>query len=135
MAINLRAPFVIARRAIGAMLERGFGRIVLVSSVAAYTGGIVGPHYAASKAGLHGLAHSLAQLGASRGVTANVTAPALIETDMLPGDTGTRADLASRIPVGWLGRADEVADLIAAIVRNGYVSSQSILIDGGMRPS
>jgi 3-oxoacyl-[acyl-carrier protein] reductase len=135
MAIHLRAPFVIARRAIGGMLERGFGRIVLVSSVAAYTGGIIGPHYAASKAGLHGLAHSLAQLGAPHGVTANVIAPALIETDMLPGDPEGQSELAARIPVGRLGRPDEVADLISAIVRNGFVTSQSILIDGGMRPS
>jgi NAD(P)-dependent dehydrogenase (short-subunit alcohol dehydrogenase family) len=51
MAINLRAPFLLPRAAIGAMIDRGFGRIVLLSSVAAYTGGIVGPHYAASKAG------------------------------------------------------------------------------------
>ncbi len=135
MAINLRAPFVLARRAIGGMLDRGFGRIVLVSSVAAYTGGIVGPHYASSKAGLHGLAHSLAQLGAPHGVTANVIAPALIQTDMLPSDPSAQADLASRIPVGRLGGADEVADLIAAVVRNGYLTSQSLLIDGGMRPS
>jgi 3-oxoacyl-[acyl-carrier protein] reductase len=134
-AVNLRAPFVIARRAIGPMLERGFGRIILVSSVAAYTGGIVGPHYAASKAGLHGLAHSLAQLGAPHGVTANVIAPALIETDMLPGDPASQAALAARIPVGRLGGAEEVADMIAAVVRNGYVTGQSILVDGGMHPS
>jgi 3-oxoacyl-[acyl-carrier protein] reductase len=135
MAINLRSPFVAARRVIGGMIERRFGRIVMVSSVAAYTGGIVGPHYAASKAGLHGLAHSLAQMAAGHGVTVNVVAPALIETDMLPSDADSQAQLASRIPVGRLGQADEVADLIAAIVRNAYVTSQSILIDGGMHPS
>ena len=60
---------------------------------------------------------------------------ALIATDMLPGDEASRAGLASRIPVGRLGRSDEVADLIAAIVSNAYVTNQSILIDGGMRPS
>lgn len=135
MAVNLRAPFIIARRTIGGMLERGFGRIVLLSSVAAYTGGIIGPHYAASKAALHGLAHSLAQLGTPRGVTVNVIAPALIATDMMPTDPGAQAHLASRIPAGRLGRPEEVADLIAAVVRNGYISNQSILIDGGMRPS
>jgi 3-oxoacyl-[acyl-carrier protein] reductase len=135
MAINLRSPFVAARRVIGGMIERRFGRIVMVSSVAAYTGGIVGPHYAASKAGLHGLAHSLAQMAAGHGVTVNVVAPALIETDMLPSDADSQAQLASRIPVGRLGQADEVADLIAAIVRNAYVTGQSILIDGGMHPS
>jgi 3-oxoacyl-[acyl-carrier protein] reductase len=133
LAVNLRAPFLIARAAIGVMLDRGFGRIVLVSSVAAYVGGFVGPHYAASKAGLHGLAHSLARLGAGRNVTANVVAPALIATDMLPSDR--RDELAESIPVGRLGRPEEVADLVAAIVRNGYMTSQSILLDGGLHPT
>ncbi len=135
MAINLRAPFLLARAAIGGMIERSFGRIVLLSSVAAYTGGIVGPHYAASKAGLHGLAHSLSQLAAGHGVTVNVVAPALIATDMMPTDEQSVGELARRIPVGRLGHADEVADLIAAIVGNAYLTNQSILIDGGIRPS
>src|SRR5205807_8700776 len=54
LAVNLRAPFLLARRVLAGMRERGFGRILFTSSVAALTGGIVGPHYAASKAGLHG---------------------------------------------------------------------------------
>jgi len=135
MAINLRAPFLTVQAAIGGMIDRGFGRIVLLSSVAAYTGGIVGPHYAASKAALHGLAHSLSQFASGHGVTVNVVAPALIATDMMPTDEGTLEELARRIPVGRLGRADEVADLIAAIVRNPYLTNQSILIDGGIRAS
>jgi len=135
MAINLRAPFLIVLAAIGGMIDRGFGRIVLLSSVAAYTGGIVGPHYAASKAALHGLAHSLSQFASGRGVTVNVVAPALIATDMMPADERALEELARRIPVGRLGRPDEVADLIAAIVRNPYLTNQSILVDGGIRPS
>jgi 3-oxoacyl-[acyl-carrier protein] reductase len=135
MAINLRAPFLVSREVIGGMLDRGFGRIVLLSSVAAYTGGIVGPHYAASKAGLHGLAHSLSQMASGSGVTVNVVAPALIVTDMLPSDDQAQAELAKRIPVGRLGQPEEVADLIAAVVANGYLTNQSILVDGGMRPS
>jgi 3-oxoacyl-[acyl-carrier protein] reductase len=135
MAINLRAPFLVARSVIGGMIERGFGRIVLLSSVAAYTGGIVGPHYAASKAGLHGLAHSLSQFASAHGVTVNVVAPALIATDMMPTNEQALRVLARRIPVGRLGQVDEVADLIAAIVRNPYLTNQSILIDGGIRPS
>jgi 3-oxoacyl-[acyl-carrier protein] reductase len=135
MAINLRAPFLVARAVIGEMIERGFGRIVLLSSVAAYTGGIVGPHYAASKAALHGLAHSLSQFASAHGVTVNVVAPALIATDMMPTDERALDALAGRIPVGRLGRAEEVADLIAAIIRNRYVTNQSILVDGGIRPS
>jgi 3-oxoacyl-[acyl-carrier protein] reductase len=135
MAINLRAPFLLVRAAIGGMIDRGFGRIVLLSSVAAYTGGFVGPHYASSKAGLHGLAHSLSQFASGHGVTVNVVAPALIATDMLPADERALGEFARQIPVGRLGHPDEVADLIAAVVRNPYLTNQSILLDGGMRPS
>jgi len=135
LAVNLTAPFLLAQRVFGGMCERGFGRIVFVSSVAAYSGGLVGAHYAASKAGLHGLAHSLARQGASHGVTVNVVAPALVETDMLPTDAATRDALAASRAVGRLGTADEVADLVAAMVRNGYLSNQSIVLDGGTLPT
>jgi 3-oxoacyl-[acyl-carrier protein] reductase len=114
------------------MRDRGWGRLLFMSSIAALTGGIVGPHYAASKAGLHGLVHFLAARLAPHGVTANALAPALIEdTAMLPGDPG---DLAKRIPVGRLGRPEEVADLAVAVLRNGYLTNQVIGIDGGMHP-
>jgi 3-oxoacyl-[acyl-carrier protein] reductase len=132
-AVNLRAPFLLARRVLPGMERRGFGRIVLLSSVAAYTGGIIGAHYASSKAGLHGLAHSISQQASGRGVTANVVAPALIDSEMLPADPAVRARLAESLPVGRLGTAEEVADLIAAVVRNGFMTNQSILIDGGLR--
>jgi len=134
-AVNLRAPFLLSKRVLPGMVERGFGRIVLLSSVAAYTGGIIGAHYASSKAGLHGLAHSLSQQAAGDGVTVNVVAPALIESDMLPDDPGVRRSLAESLPVGRLGTAEEVADLIAAVVRNGFVTNQSFLVDGGRHPT
>jgi 3-oxoacyl-[acyl-carrier protein] reductase len=134
-AVNLRAPFLLARRVLPGMAGRGFGRIVLLSSVAAYTGGIIGAHYASSKAGLHGLAHSLSQQAAGDGVTVNVVAPALIESDMLPDEPGARERLAGSLPVGRLGRPDEVADLVAAVIRNGFLTNQSILIDGGRHPT
>jgi 3-oxoacyl-[acyl-carrier protein] reductase len=134
-AINLRAPFLLARRVLPGMERRGFGRIVLLSSVAAYTGGIIGAHYASSKAGLHGLAHCLSQQAAGRGVTVNVVAPALIDSEMLPSDPDVRARLADSLPVGRLGTAEEVADLIAAVVRNGFVTNQSFLVDGGRHPT
>ena len=135
IAVNLTGTFRLVRRLWPGMVERGFGRIVLVSSIAAYTGGVVGPHYAASKAGLHGLAHSLAQQGAAHGITANVVAPALVDTDLVPDDEQVRAALAASAPVGRLGRPDEVADLVAAIVRNGYLTGQSIVVDGGRHPT
>jgi NAD(P)-dependent dehydrogenase (short-subunit alcohol dehydrogenase family) len=117
------------------MCERGFGRIVFISSVAAFTGGLVGAHYAASKAGLHGLSHILSQQGARHGVTANVVAPALIEGDMIPDDRELRSSSEPHGPVGRLGKREGVADLVAAIVRNGYLTNQSILIDGGGHPT
>src|SRR3954464_7738391 len=134
-AVNLRAPFLLARRVLPGMERRGFGRIVLLSSVAAYTGGIIGAHYASSKAGLHGLAHSLSQQASRRGVTVNVVAPALIDSEMLPAAPAMRARLAESLPVGRLGTAEEVADLIAAVVRNGFLTNQSILVDGGLHPT
>jgi 3-oxoacyl-[acyl-carrier protein] reductase len=132
LAVNLRAPFLLARRVLPGMRERGFGRILFTSSVAGLTGGIIGPHYAASKAGLHGLTHHLATRVAADGVTVNAIAPALIEhTGMLPGDPG---ELSNRVPVQRLGTPAEVADLMLAILGNGYVTNQVISIDGGMHP-
>src|SRR5215475_6821897 len=85
ISVNLRAPFLLAQRLLPAMARRGFGRVLFMSSVAAFTGGLVGPHYAASKAGLHGLTHSMAAQYAKSGVTVNAIAPALItETGMVP---------------------------------------------------
>jgi 3-oxoacyl-[acyl-carrier protein] reductase len=132
LAINLRAPFLLARRVLPGMRERGYGRVLFTSSVAAFTGGLVGPHYAASKAGLHGLTHFLASRVAADGVTVNAVAPALIEdTGMLPGDP---SDLAELIPVGRLGTPAEVADLMLAILRNGYMTNGVVGLDGGMHP-
>jgi 3-oxoacyl-[acyl-carrier protein] reductase len=132
VAINLRAPFLLAQRTLPGMRARGFGRVLFVSSVAGFTGGIVGPHYAASKAGLHGLTHFLAARVAGDGVTVNAIAPALItDTGMLPGEPD---ELKTRVPIGRLGQPDEVADLALAMLRNPYMTSQVVSIDGGMYP-
>ncbi len=132
IALNLRAPYLLARRTLGHMRANNFGRIMFVSSVAAFTGGLVGPHYAASKAGLHGLTHFLAARCAAEGVTVNAIAPALIQdTAMLPGDP---AELAGAIPVGRLGTPEEVASLVMAILGNGYMTSKVVALDGGLYP-
>jgi 3-oxoacyl-[acyl-carrier protein] reductase len=132
LAVNLRAPFLLAQRTLPGMRARGFGRILFVSSVAAFTGGIVGPHYAASKAALHGLTHFLASRTAGEGVTVNAIAPALItDTGMLPGEPD---ELRARVPVGRLGQPAEVADLALAILRNAYMTNQIVSLDGGMHP-
>ncbi|RUS19750.1 hypothetical protein BC937DRAFT_87001 [Endogone sp. FLAS-F59071] len=146
MAINLTAPFLLAQKVLPGMREQGWGRVVFTGSVAAYVGGIVGPHYAASKAGLLGLTHWIASNYAKNGVTANCVVPALIEaTTMLPTDTGNFAQRSflllsslvyslTGIPVGRLGQPDEVADAIVLFVTNGYITNQTLSVDGGMHP-
>lgn len=131
LAINLRAPFLLAQAALPGMRERGFGRILFISSAAAFRGGVVGPDYAASKAGLHGLAHFLASRTAPDGITVNVIAPGFIETAMLPGDP---QQLARGVPVGRVGRPEEVADLALAVLSNGYMTNHVLSLDGGMHP-
>lgn len=133
MAVNARAAFLLARRVLPGMCERGFGRVLFTSSVAALTGGVVGPDYAASKAALQGMMHYLAARVAGDGVTVNAIAPALIEqTGMLPGDPG---ELAALVPVRRLGRPEEVADLALAVLANGYITDHVLPVDGGMHPS
>jgi 3-oxoacyl-[acyl-carrier protein] reductase len=130
LAVNLTAPFLLAQRCVPAMVERGFGRVLFISSVAALNGGIVGAHYAASKAGLHGLMHHLATRVAAAGVTVNALAPALIgDTRMLPTDPDTANNA---IPVGRLGRPEEVADMAIAMLRNGYLTNKVVTLDGGL---
>jgi 3-oxoacyl-[acyl-carrier protein] reductase len=135
MHVNLRPAFLLAQRVTPGMRERRWGRVIFVSSVAAFTGGIVGPHYAASKAGLLGLMHSLSASLAPHGVTVNAVAPALIaDTEMLPGGPDAERDLVSRIPVGRLGKPEDVVEAMMMLVVNSYMTNQTILVDGGMYP-
>lgn len=131
LAINLRAPFLLARRVLPGMVERGFGRILLVSSTAAFRGGVIGPDYAASKSGLHGLTHFLASRVGREGVTVNAIAPGFIATPMMPGDP---EQLGGAVPIGRVGRPEEVAEMALAVLANAYVNSQVVGIDGGMYP-
>jgi 3-oxoacyl-[acyl-carrier protein] reductase len=110
------------------MRREGWGRLVDVSSVAAQVGGVVGPHYAASKAGLSGPMHASASRLAGEGITADVAVPALIETEMIRDNPRARPD---PIPVGRFGRGAEVAEMIVGLAGNGYLTGQAIHVDGG----
>jgi 3-oxoacyl-[acyl-carrier protein] reductase len=134
LAVNLTAPFLLAQQVLPGMIERRFGRILFISSVAAFTGGVVGAHYAASKAGLHGLMHHLAPRVAADGVTVNCLAPALVgETKMFPADLETGTPPIP-IPVGRIGRPDEMADMAMTMLRTGYLTDKVITVDGGLLP-
>jgi len=107
---------------------RAWGRIIFISSIAAQTGRVVGPHYAASKAGLIGLAHSYANLLAKEGITANVIAPVLIATEMIAGVDSIKRSL---LPVGRFGQPDEVSSVAVALASNGFITGQTINVNGG----
>lgn len=128
LAINLKSCFLMIQGVLGGMRSRRWGRIVNLSSVAAQLGGVVGPHYAASKAGILGLTHSYAALLARDGVTVNAIAPALVETEMVSSNPRARADL---IPVGRFGQVQEVAEAAVMLARNGYITGQTINVNGG----
>ncbi len=128
LTINLKSAFLVTQRVLPGMRARGFGRIINLSSAAAQTGGITGPHYAASKAGLLGLTHSYARHLFKEGITVNAIAPALIETDMVTADLKARPEL---IPVGRFGAPDEVAAVAVLLARNGYITGQTINVNGG----
>jgi 3-oxoacyl-[acyl-carrier protein] reductase len=129
IAVNLTAPFLLVQRVVPGMVARGFGRVLLVSSVAAFTGGVVGPHYAASKSGLHGMLFWLAKRVAAQGVTVNAIAPALVASGMVAEDADPGI-----IPVGRIGRPEEVGELAMAMLTNAYVTGKVFLADGGIHP-
>jgi len=128
IAVNLTSCFLVTRLVLPGMRARRWGRIISLSSVAAQVGGVVGPHYAASKAGIHGLTHFYASRVAKDGITVNVIAPALVETEMVTANPNARPDL---IPVGRFGLAEEVAEVALMLARNGYITGQTINVNGG----
>ena len=125
---NLKSCFLVTQAALPGMREARWGRIINMSSVAAHVGGVVGPHYAASKAGMLGLTHYYAQALVKEGITANAISPALIETDMVRSNLNAKPD---RIPVGRFGDSSEVAQVVVMLARNGYITGQTIHVNGG----
>jgi 3-oxoacyl-[acyl-carrier protein] reductase len=128
IAANLTSCFLMTQAVLPGMRARRWGRIVNLSSVAAQVGGVVGPHYAASKAGVIGLMHFYAAHLASEGITVNAIAPALIETEMVTSNPNATPQ---RIPVGRFGTVSEVADVAVTLVSNAYITGQTINVNGG----
>ncbi|KAK3683350.1 hypothetical protein B0T22DRAFT_246175 [Podospora appendiculata] len=136
ISVNLRAAFILSKLSIPHMAARRWGRIVYVSSLAAHGASINGCHYAASKAGLHGLMKSLAAKHARDGITVNDVAPGMIgETGMIPDASHTvgTAGNVRNIPVGRLGRPDEVAKVVVMFCSTGYMTDQSVVLAGELK--
>jgi 3-oxoacyl-[acyl-carrier protein] reductase len=126
--VNLKSAFLCTQAVLPSMRARKWGRIVNISSGAARGAGAIGPHYNASKAGMEGLTRGYAARLVKEGITVNAVAPSLIETDMMQG----RTDLARNIPLGRMGQADEVAQAVAMVLGNSYMTGQTIMLNGGM---
>ena len=128
MSINLKSAFLVTQAILPGMRARKWGRIINISSGAAATGGVVGPYYAASKAGMLGLTHGYASLTLKEGITVNAVAPSLIQTDMSQRDL--RVDPKST-PIGRLGTPEEVANVVVMLAKTGYITGQTIFVNGG----
>jgi 3-oxoacyl-[acyl-carrier protein] reductase len=128
LTVNLKSVFLVTQAVVGGMRQRKWGRIINLSSVAAQTGGAVGAHYAASKAGIIGLTHSCASAFVKDGITVNAIAPALIETDMVTSNPNANPNL---IPMGHFGSAEDVAAVAVMLAMNDYMTGQTVSVNGG----
>ena len=132
---NLTGAFRVTKRATKGLLKLKRGRLIFIGSVVGGVGAAGQVNYAASKAGLVGMARSYARELGSRGITANVIAPGFVETDMTAElDEKRRSEIASHVPLGRFCSADEIADVVAFIAspQASYITGAIIPVDGGL---
>ena len=135
MAVDLDGAFYACRAVLPGMVHQKYGRILLVSSMWGQTGGSCEVAYSAAKAGLIGLGKALAKEEGPSGITVNVIAPGVIDTDMMAGFTAEdRAALAEETPVERLGTADEIARTMVFLAdeASGYITGQVLGVNGGL---
>jgi 3-oxoacyl-[acyl-carrier protein] reductase len=129
VAVNLKSAFLCTQGVLAGMRERRWGRIVNISSIAARGAGSVSVAYNASKAGLEGLTRGYASRLAPEGVTVNAVAPGLIDTEM--GKPLIEAGVIARIPVGRSGTGEEIAQAVMLLVCDGFITGQTLAVNGG----
>ena len=133
--VNLSGTFTCSQAVLRAMMRQRGGRIINISSVVGQMGNAGQSNYAASKAGIIGFSKSLARELAVRGITVNVVAPGLIDTDMTRGlPESVRNEWASKVPIGRLGTADDVASAVCFLATDeaSYISGQVLAVNGAM---
>ena len=135
ISTNLNSVFNVTRQVIDGMTERGWGRIVNISSVNAIKGQFGQTNYSAAKAGMAGFSKALAQEVVKKGVTVNTVSPGYVETDLVMAIRAeVRAQIVASIPMGRLARPEEIAALVAFLASEeaGYITGANISVNGGM---
>jgi acetoacetyl-CoA reductase len=133
--VNLSGAFYLSRAILQQMLDRGYGRIINISSVIGEAGGFGQANYAAAKSGMFGLTMSLALETASKGITVNSVTPGFISTDMTAAvPPAAMEKIIARIPVGRLGEPNEVARVVEFLAdpESGYITGQVYAVNGGL---
>jgi len=134
LGVNLDSLFNVTRQVIGGMIDRGFGRIINISSINGQKGQIGQTHYASTKAGTHGFTMSLAQEVARKGITVNTVSPGYIATEMVMAvPENIRNQIIAQIPVGRLGEAQEVAYLVDFLASDKacFITGANLAMNGG----
>jgi 3-oxoacyl-[acyl-carrier protein] reductase len=126
--VNLRSAYMVTMAVVPAMRQAKWGRIIFLSSVAASIGGVIGPHYAASKAGMLGLMRGYASHLVKDGITVNAISPGLVESDMTRVLTQVTPD---RVPIGRFGVPEEIAEIAVLLAQNGYMTGANVHANGG----
>ena len=135
LSTNLDSVFNVTRHVIDGMMERGWGRVINISSVNAVRGQFGQTNYAAAKAGILGFTKSLAQEVVRKGVTVNAVSPGYVQTDMVMAiREDVRAKIVAEIPAGRLARPEEVADAVAFLASDhaAYITGTNLSVNGGL---
>ena len=136
LAVNLRGAFIVAQETLPAMQAGKWGRIINITSIGGQWGGMRQVHYAAAKAGLINLTHSLARLYSADGITANAISPGLVATAMIRKELKSKSgrQKAAQIPAGRIAEPEEIAAGIIYLASDAaaYVTGQTLNINGGM---
>ncbi|MBR6349209.1 MAG: SDR family oxidoreductase, partial [Lachnospiraceae bacterium] len=129
---NLKGTFNMIRQCAPIFMKQRYGRIVNMSSVAGIIGNPGQVNYSASKAGIIGLTKSVARELASRNVTCNAVAPGFVATDMVKELTNDTAALEAQVPLGRLGKPEEIAEAAAFLLNSDYITGAVLQVDGGI---